>query len=236
MRALPMLLALAACTDEPSFEASFITPADGQTNVAPFQILRVHGNAAKIPDDFPLPDLVEVLDLDRGGRVQGSVSSSDGQIRFTPDQAWLRGEYLWTVRQPLDDARMPEFDIDPAMLGSASFSTLDQLRVIHAAWSPSGSLCVLLSRPPRQQGIEERLRVTVDGEPVPLRGIEILTPVELGQDALDAGDNGIGGVCMELSIGGRPERARFYIDDDSWLRDLEVLEPLDMVADVRRGS
>ncbi|MCB9679797.1 MAG: hypothetical protein H6737_32120 [Alphaproteobacteria bacterium] len=236
MRSLTLAILLAGCVD-PVVVPQRIAPADGQTDVGPNQPLVVVGDVGHFPEDYPLPELVEVVDLEVGGIVPGSIESVDGALVFTPDAPWADDrEYVWTLRDPYDESRRPEFEIEPSLQGTAFFSTARELRVIHAAWSASDELCVLTSQPVLAFEVESRMRITLDDEPVPIAAFRILDDAELVQEDLADGDSGIGGVCLTVSARVGAASGRIFVDESAWLRELFHVEPADMVAAVRRGS
>ncbi|MEZ4319201.1 MAG: hypothetical protein R3F61_16925 [Myxococcota bacterium] len=237
MRALSLLVLVAGCASEPEVALQRITPANGQTDVGRFVPLVVAGDVGHFPADYPLPDLFTVVDLDGGGTIPGTVTYDGERLVFAPDEAWPDDrDYLWTVRDPLDESRRPELEIDPALQGSASFSTRRELRILHAGWSETSELCVLTSQPLLPTDVSQRIHVTLDDLEVDVLASRILEPEALDQTDLENGDNGIGAVCLRLTGPQDAARARIFVDDASWLRDLFHVEPLDMVAAVRRGS
>ncbi|MCO4743638.1 MAG: hypothetical protein KC912_02540 [Proteobacteria bacterium] len=151
MRAQLLLLAiLIGCADaSESGDASWIAPFDGQTAFSPDQDLVVSMRGVAVPDDYPLNDLIQVMDLLDGGRVPGEVTLTGDTVRFSPDAPWESDRRCgWTVYDPLEIAHGPEVHLPDGTEGTAVFEVSDNIHVLDATVGEvDGSVCLLLSRP-----------------------------------------------------------------------------------------
>ena len=70
MRSMPVIFTvLVGCNADLAPAVGWIAPFDGQTAVATSESLVLSMSGLKVPVDYPLNELVQVADLDRGGLV-----------------------------------------------------------------------------------------------------------------------------------------------------------------------
>lgn len=148
-----------AASDDPV--EHFVVPFDGQTAVALDAPLRVQAADLEVPPDYPVGELVSVVDLLDGGFVAGSLSNDAADLLFTPDRGWRQDRrYAWTVRVPDDVPHGPHFSAPEDVLVSSVFDTTDRVDVLAAGLTPSGTPCVILSEAPAGDFVPDR--VTLD--------------------------------------------------------------------------
>jgi hypothetical protein len=237
-RIAPIVIALVACSDSEPVGPTGIAPADGQTAWVRDAPIVVMGEVARYPEGQPVPDLIRVIDLDRGEAVAGTTEWFGDALVFAPDEPWSEdADYLWTLRDALDEARQPEFEIDPFLQGEAFFSTGFRLEVLNAGWAANGELCVLTSRPAEAFELEG-FSVTIDAEAIPLLNPRLLEGEALGEDAfIDVEDDlGLGAICAQPERRSGAPQVRVFLGNRSWLRDMFFVEPTDLAAAARRGT
>ena len=216
-------------------------PADGQTAYPLDLPIAVRGAIARYPEGHPVPDVVQVIDLDVGDAVAGTSEWFGDELIFTPDEPWREdADYLWTLRDPLDESRQPEFEIDPILQGEALFSTGVGLEVLNAGWAATGEICILTSRPLEAAFVGPELdsvRITIDDEEIELIERRVVSAEELGEDAYIAGlDGGLGGICAQPTSRSGATQVRIFLRNRAWLRDMFFAEPSELAAAARRGS
>lgn len=133
---------LVACGPEP---IQFVEPFDGSSGVLPQDPLVVHLDE-RYPEGEPVPDdVIEVVDLEDGGRVAGSTAFVDGAVVFVPDLPWTVGDrYAWAVSAPLPRPRAPLIELPPGLAGEASFRVGGERALLDASIA-DGELCLLFS-------------------------------------------------------------------------------------------
>lgn len=150
MRVLGLVVVLiAGCAGpEAPTQAGWIAPFDGQTNFNPSQDLLVSMQGVRIPEDYPLNELVRVMDLLDGGTVPGTVTLDESLLRFSPDAPWATDRRCgWTLYDPLETAHGPEVHL-PVATGTAVFEVSDNIHALDLSLGEmDGAVCMLLSRP-----------------------------------------------------------------------------------------
>ncbi len=233
---LPVLAAL-GCDAAEVPGPTGIVPADGQTAWPTTLPLVVQGQVANYPEGQPAPQVIQVIDLSRGGTVAGRSEWMGDQLVFRPAEPWqLETDYLWTLRDPLDESRQPEFEIEPFLQGEALFSTRFGADVLNAGWSATGEICILLSRP-IQPTEAELITITIDDEDIPLLSPRVLSGEELDEDAwIEAPDIGLGAMCAQPQARSGASRVRIFSGNRTYLRDMFFAEPEELAAAARRGA
>lgn len=240
-RPLALLVLLAACAPESADEGrSYVAPLDGQTGVPLDLPLMVRTGGVSIPPEYPVPTLIEVVDLLDGGRIGGTVQVTRDAVVFTPNQPWLRGRrYAWTV-PALDlvphgpDTRTPE-DLG----GTAVFDTTDdRLDVLGASFDPlTGDTCMVFSRP-LTAGDRGSLRFTIDDEPVDDAVVRLVPDADWGRPwELLPGDPGVDVLCVRSrrAAVGAALRA-WWGEVGPWYFALDEGPIEDVVIALRRGN
>ena len=197
-----ILLALCACT---STTGPFtLAPADGQTGITGRQPLHLRGPVA-FPRDQEVPPVIQVIDLESGGFVRGSIDRLDTGLAFVPESPWRAdADYLWSVTQTLDDVRLPSVDV-PGAPYQSRFSSTRTVRFLNA-FQAEGETCVVTSRPLFATDVEA-IRVTIDGE----ESLAFDTLRELVEPDLLPTDRGLGLLCG-------------FVDDVGSIRAIEGAE------------
>ena len=162
MRVSLTLCLLLGCSEDPLNPRGQIAPLDGQTKVALDQDLILVAPGLQAPSDASLPDdLIQVIDLEAGGFVTGDLTLDGDTIHFTPAAPWRQGvDYLWTVQQPLPEARRTQVALPTRLLGDATFRAGNGSAVLDAGVNTEGHVCLLLSRRVSHKPLA--LEVTID--------------------------------------------------------------------------
>ena len=236
---LPLTLLLLACGEDPQTGRGQIAPLDGQTRVALDQDLMLLAPSLTAPEDAPLPpDLIQVIDLEAGGFVRGTIAREGSRIRFTPWTEWRHGiEYLWTVNQPLPEARQPQIKVPPSLLGDAVFKAGNGSAVLDAGVNQDGHICLLLSRHVSHKPAS--LEITMDDVPAAIGGTwEVIHEPDEWEVDLLSGDIGVSYVCWTdaPSIRDGAELRAWWGERGPWHFTLTQREPVDMLNQVRRSQ
>lgn len=231
----PLLFAaLVACSDEPLSEAVFASPAHGQSAFATDGVLTVSAPLLAVPDDYPTPEAIRVVDLSTDGFVDGSVTTEDGLLTFTPSRPWRsNARYAWTVDAPTSLPHGPQFEADEGVEGASVFDTSDSLTALTAG-RLDDALCVVLSRPVTGRELN---RLSLDLDDVPVEDA-VFDPLddEQWQPSFDrdAADPGLGVVCTAADDAAF---ARLYTSDsDSSLVEISTDTPSQLVAALYRSA
>lgn len=220
------IVGLFACTELPlpRLPVQTLSPADGQTSVSVGQSLRVSANF-ELPPGYP-SDVVQVIDLESGGIVPGTIVSDRFGLTFEPDAPWLIDrDYLWTVRPALPETRQPEVRASAA---TATFATTNDLHVL-GAFETGNLLYLLFSRPIEPNDLT-RIQVTLDDEPTPLENPEVYSLSEF----FDEGDAGLGGATAVVPF--PADRVRVWVDNTSSLFLLDDRTIQDAVRERQQGT
>ncbi len=150
MRSLPLLVPglMLGCSD-PDPGAHFISPFDGQTHWPADAPLQVHAGQPVAPEgDTIEPDMLVVVDLDVGGRIEGSVVPDGSDLWFFPDEPFAANHrFAWSIAAPHDEARSVHIGVPPALTGGSTFHTGSLAEPI-AALRLGEELCLVLTRGP----------------------------------------------------------------------------------------
>jgi len=161
--------------------------------------LIVHTWTLAMPPDYPLPELVHVVDLDRGGRVQGAVTLQDHTLRFTPANGWRPNtRYAWTVNPLQTPPHGPESSVEAGLVGTAAFDTTPRLDLLAAVVPSPQKACMVWSRPLTTDDTGE-LRITIDDAEVTADAIilDLVPRAEWGVSFdLEPEDPGVNILCM----------------------------------------
>lgn len=161
MKRCTLLLGLlAGCMGPMESGERLVSPFDGEDAVPVDAPLRLIGYARTlVPDSIP-PDLLQVVSLDEGGFVKGTVSRKGDDLLFTPDDGWSAdGVYHWHINESGSPPRTATWDLDAKSGGDLSFSCRDGARPIEMIRTDSG-VCVLYSA---ALGEAPQLALAVDG-------------------------------------------------------------------------
>ena len=158
-------LTLAGCIDDgESVDAAYIAPARGQTMVALGAPLQVYMSGHGLPPDYDPGEPVRVVDLARGGLVEGVTKIEGDELSFTPLEGWLPdSDYAWTIDLSTPQAHGPEYAFPQHVAGAASFSTSANLALLGVALSPGRELCIVLSRPATATEVDHLVATASEG-------------------------------------------------------------------------
>jgi hypothetical protein len=202
-----LLLALGSCSVEEL--ARFVTPWDGQAAVPLDEPLVVRLPELDFPPDEPVPtDLVQVVDLEDGGFVAGTLTRAGRDVVFRPDAPWSpERAYAWTVARPVARARQPVFEVADEVLGEAIFTTAPIVALLDAALD-DGRLCLLFGTAP-----DPLLDLTVGDEVHPAVGWESW---DLGSDLFDGLDEAhpATAACLSQEVAAEVGQAVRFTDAD----------------------
>jgi hypothetical protein len=235
---LPVSLLAAQLSCTPINHQSFVSPADGQTAVPRDLDLLVNRGALEIPPDYPVGDLIAVVDLDDGGIVPGTVTRDGADLLFHPDEPWRANRrYAWTVGGDDHDPHGPELPVPAALQGTSSFYTSVDVELLAAGLDDDGQACVVLSRP--VAGLDrDHVRVTLNDVEVPDATVVVAPPESwdpgyelLGDDpALDV-------VCVTTAtpVDAGAEIRIWWGDRGPWRLTVQDAALSDVVAGLYRG-
>jgi hypothetical protein len=230
-----LFVALTACTAEPPTGAVFASPADGQSAFDRDGILVVSAPLLAVPEDYPTPQAIRVVDLETDGFVDGTVATDGVLVTFTPSTPWRRNaRYAWTVDVPESLPHGPQFEADEGIEDAAIFDTSDSMTAL-AAGRQDDQLCLILSRAPTDS---ELSGLTVDLDDVPFADAEFTSiDAEMWEPDLPGrsdGDPGLGVICTDA---GEAAFARLYTSDsDSSLVEISSDSPEQLVAALYRSA
>lgn len=229
---------------------AYLSPLDGQTGWDPAVPLVVVAEDMDIPPDYPLPPLIRVTDLARGGFVAGRTERLQGSLRFTPDEPFAPdARYGWVVDVPEPVAHGPTLAFPEQLQEPAVFATADTLEVLDGTLVevPDGDplACLVLSRK-TDQADQEPWTLEVDGETVEAIGT-LADPAEWAVNLeFPQGDPGVDVICFEGLQGSDPEgtpfvepgdRVRLYWGDSQWVvDDIGTAGITATVQDLRRAT
>jgi hypothetical protein len=248
--AIPPLLAagMIACApvELPQPEASFLSPALGQTAVPTGLPLRAASFGHGIPSGYALGQPFTVVDLDARTAVEGTVAIDADAVTFAPRGGWQEGRrYRWTFGAPATLPHGPEHRLPSTLDGVAWFSTGSDLRVLDAVITRPKRLCVVLSRPATEDEVAAIDLSLVDGcctEPGAPIGVELehLPAAEWG-DVLELDprdDPGLDVACHAFDSGElEPESTlRIEVGDASWEGAVPTGTLPEVFDSLRRGS
>lgn len=207
--ALGVLASLAACSggDELVGE-QYISPLDGQTGWDPEQPLVAVAEDMDLPPDYPLPELIRVVDINRGGFVAGETIMAEGRVSFTPDEPFGEGRYGWVVDVPEGVPHGPELDFPELLQIESRFDTTDRLDVLGGSVESAGdtvNACVVLSRRTTPDD-DDSWTLEVGGEPVTELVGALADPAEWAADLeFPEGDDGVDVICFTAPADNDPE-------------------------------
>ena len=231
---LPLLLA--AC-DRASV-AVYIAPFDGQTAIPLDLAPVVRGGAAEVPPEYPMGELIRLVDLDAGGFVPGNTVTDGDDLRFFPDTGFASGRrYGWVIDEIVGVPHGPTLSLPDGATGTAVFSTADNARPVAAAIS-EGRTCVFLSAPIGEVDFQVA-RLEVNGVFVEPLGVRIMPTADFEFDGLvrDAGDEGASVACFTTDpVAGPGATLRVWWAAEDPVR-LQIADGdlSDVLADLYRG-
>jgi len=191
----------AGCAEEDP-GPQFVSPYDGRTDWPPEAPLQVQLGQPVAPEGTDVdPDLITVVDLDVGGRVEGAIVVGDSALWFYPDAPFEPGHrFAWSVAPPHDEARSVHLAVPASLTGSATFSTAPAAEPL-GALSLGSDICIVWSRAVPEEGqlpAGSGLSIHADGLPV---GVEPAIPAGVpGIEPLTPGDASLG--CLGLTDAG----------------------------------
>jgi hypothetical protein len=194
-----VLLALTACgtPDAPPPGDHYLSPLDGQTAWSREGALTAVAEDMDLPPDYPLPDLIRVVDLASGGLVAGTVERGDGFLRFTPERRFrANARYAWSVDVPEPLPHGPSLGFPAALAQAAVFDTSDDVAVLAATREADNRLCLVMSR---LLGADDEgtWSLNAEGEAIAPTAAAIVPREEWAADfAFPAGDPGVDALCF----------------------------------------
>ncbi|MFT7521894.1 MAG: hypothetical protein ACI9MC_004046 [Kiritimatiellia bacterium] len=251
MRTVPVLILLAACTsgsDAPQGDR-YIAPLDGQTAVPTDARLIVVAEDMSLPPDYPLLELFRVVDMDEGGRVEGSVKRFTDFFEFIPNSQWdADRRYGWVIDVPPPVPHGPHLTF-PDILGEPStFETSSRINVLGGSVDLDDRVCVVMSRLLRAADKGD-WRLSLNDEHIDDVVGSLLPRGEWGPD-LDfvANDQGVDVMCLDFPqddtdqsptspspvVAGDHVRL-WWGDEGPWLIELQDGPVIDVVTQLRRG-
>lgn len=136
-----------ATEDDPTEVERYLSPLDGQTGWDPSAPLTAVATDLDLPSDYPLPELIRVVDLETDGLIPGRVERSASWIRFFPDEPLpAERRYAWTVDVPDTLPHGPELRFPQALMEPAIVSTESGVDALAASIEADGRVCVVMSR------------------------------------------------------------------------------------------
>jgi hypothetical protein len=219
--------------------ATYAAPLHRQTGVPDGLARRVIGAAAEIPPDYPIGDVIRVVDLEGGGFVPGSVQrSGDADLVFEPYEGWRADRrYAWTVAPPTSVPHGPELAFSADLVGTAVFDTSDRLDVLGAAFDAAGlQVCVVLSRP-FEPAIEDVVRITANDVEIHA----VLYPLDADAWAptfdLSDDDPGVDVACIDSEEPLEPGTSLriWWNEEGPWRLDVGEDPSADLVDQMYRG-
>jgi hypothetical protein len=233
-RLLPLALALAGCGGEAPVPIAYVVPADGQTAVPAELPLFVYAPDLTLPEDWPGGAWIRVVDLDRGGFVEGEVDRDGPAWTFTPRGGWRAGtRYGWTLDLPVAQAHGPQFD-GGEVEGVAVFDTRPEPVALAAATDDDGSLCLVFSAPVDRAALTDA-RLAVDDELVDEPRLAALDEGLWDPDLPERppGDPGVSVACAAGAPSGA--LARVWLGARGpWLVEISPESPAVVVAELHR--
>ena len=250
------VLALAACNADDVDYEEYISPLDGQTGWNPETALVVVAEGMDIPPDYPLPELIRVLDLDFGGFVPGRTEKLDGSLRWTPDDPLktdcdpsdpddLGCRFGWVVDVPEPVPHGPELHFPDILEEPAVFDTSSRIDVLGGSLDAEGRPCLVLSRKVTAEDTGS-WSVEIDGQLVEDVIGSLLDPADWASGLeLPAGDDGVDVICFEQFLGTPDDpplvqggdRVRLtWGDQGPWVVEIEDGAILDTVQRLRRAE
>lgn len=198
-----------------STAGGMITPFDGRTLVDLEAPLVIIGGAVEIPPNYPVGDLISVVDLEDGGFVEGQVVVRDLDVSFHPTGGWREGRrYAWTFADPEHMPHGPELPVPEALRGTAVFSTADAPEVVAVALE-GGEACLVLSQPVEDIDALD-VRITLDDAEVPDAAFEL-------RDDWDGYGGGATAACLSGVDVVDVEAVRAWIGDRGpWRHPIEA--------------
>ena len=244
--ALVAPLAMGACSDEDP-GARFISPLDGQTGWGVDVPLVVQSQDMDLPDDYALPELLRVIDLDQGGIIEGTTVREQDFLTFTPSTSWpANRRFAWVVDVPAPVPHGPELTFPPELDEPAVFDTSSRIDVLGGSVDDDDRACVVLSR--MLDGEDAGTWRVTSGDTDIAGVVGYLVPrSEWGPDLdFPTGDPGVDVLCFDFG-GSDPDptepapvnpsdQVRLYWNgDQSWLITLSAGPVADEVVRLRRG-
>jgi hypothetical protein len=230
---------LAVGCDDSGDLGSFITPLDGQTGVALDAVLEVSAPTLRVPPDYPLPELIRVVDLAEGGFVPGDVVDDGDVLSFLPHTSWMVDRrYVWTVDIPEGVPHGPELHIAGQLSGSAVFDTSQAVAVLAAGTDDEDRACLVLSRH-ADSGIVEGARVTADDVEIADLSIELQGPESWLDELWVPGLQPEVDLACLLTEEAIPPGTRlrvWWAESGPWVADVEDVSPAELVVELHRGG
>lgn len=230
---------LAACNRMESTEEAFVSPLAGQTGVPLEMDLLVKGGAVEIPPDYPMGEVIRVVDLVDGGFVPGTLTMDGLDLRFAADDGWAEDRrYAWTVDPAAHVPHGPELPIPAHLVGTSAFGTGEGLDLLGSTLDLDGRACVVASRPTDEADPDD-LRVTVNDVALDDAALIKLDPTEWTPGfALDEVDPYVDVWCLEtatpLEAGGALRV--WWGDSGPWRMEIRDVPVGDLVIELSRGD
>jgi len=251
------LLASACGGDSDIDYDEYISPMDGQTGWNPETALVVVAEGMDIPPDYPLPDLIRVLDLDFGGFVPGRTERFEDSLRWTPleplptdcdpqDAEDLGCRFGWVVDVPEPVPHGPELSFPDILEEPAVFDTSTRIDVLGGSIDAEGQACLVMSRK-LTAGDTETWTLEIDGEELTDVVGSLADPADWAAGLeLPEGDDGVDVLCFEGLDGSNPDDPPFVEPGDRvrltwgqqgpWVVEMDDGPILDTVERLRRRS
>jgi len=236
---LVVALSLAGCAgDDVAQERTWIAPLDGQSGIPLDMQLMVRTGELDLPPDYPIPNLIRVVDLRDGGEVPGRVEVGPERIRFIPDEGWVGDRrFAWTVDPVNPVPHGPELVFPEHLAGTAVFDTSSSLSVLGAALDDEGRACLVFSRRLTADDDAE-VNIDADGVPVDEVVLEYLPEEAWSPWVLAPDDPGLDVICLttpETFEPGTVIRVWWGEPEVPWRAELQGIGVDELVVALRRG-
>lgn len=239
-----IILAAAACSSDEDVATRFISPLDGQTGWSVDGPLVARYDALNVPPDYPMPEVMRVVDLEDGGLVPGKTTMGDGFLSFTPDESWSAGRFAWVVDMPEAVPHGPSLEFPDILEEPSVFDTTPRLDVLAGSIDAEGNTCVVLSRV--TDSADDGTWTLSEGDVTWDGVVGYLVPrSEWGPDlTFIEGDAGVDVLCFTFEGGPTdvPDLASgdeirlTWGDDGPWLIELSEGDIATAVQGLRRGA
>lgn len=232
---LPLLLPVACGRAE---VAVYIAPFDGQTAVPLDLAPVVRGGAAEVPPEYPVGELIRLVDLDAGGFVPGNTVTDGDDLRFFPDTGFEPGRrYGWVIDEIVGVPHGPTLSLPDGATGTAVFATTESARPV-AAGMLDGRTCVFLSAPIGEVDFQVA-RLEVNDVFLQSLGVQVMSANDFEFDGLvrDVGDEGASVACFatEPAAGPGATLRVWWADDDPVRLKIADGDLSEVLADLYRG-
>jgi hypothetical protein len=147
--------------------ARYLSPLDGQSGWAADSPLTAYAEDLDIPADYPLPDLIRVVDLETGGVIAGDVERGSAWLRFTPQRPFRAGaRYAWAVDVPPPVPHGPSLTLPEALRTPAVFDISERIDVLAVTREEDRRLCLVLSRVITEADLIGAWSLNTDGQAI----------------------------------------------------------------------